>query len=75
MVNAYDINPGSTTPKITSMSMSMSMSMTMLDLCSWTWSNRVFPEISPLVVHKNDQVRMPIGNLTMNKEPHLLPRP
>ncbi len=59
LLNAYDIDPGSYTPKI----------MTMLDFNLWSWNSRIFPGIDPLVVRKNDKVRFRIGNLTMTNHP------
>jgi hypothetical protein len=59
LLNAYDIDPGSYTPKI----------MTMLDFNLWSWNSRIFPGIDPLVVRKNDKVRIRIGNLTMTNHP------
>ncbi len=59
ILNAYDIEPGSRTPKI----------MTMLDFNIWTWNSRVFPGIDPLVVRKMDKVRIRVGNLTMTNHP------
>ena len=59
LLNAYDIDPGSFTPKI----------MTMLDFNLWTFNSRVFPGIDSLVVRKNDRVRIRIGNLTMTNHP------
>ena len=59
LLNAYDIEPGSYTPKIS----------TMLDFNLWTWNSRVFPGIDPIVVRKNDRVRIRIGNLTMTNHP------
>ncbi len=59
LLNAYDIDPGAFTPKI----------MTMLDFNLWTWNSRLFPGIDPLVVRKNDKVRIRIGNLTMTNHP------
>ena len=59
LLNAYDVDPGSYTPKI----------MTMLDFNLWSWNSRVFPGIDPLVVRKNDKVRIRIGNLTMTNHP------
>ncbi|WP_348729783.1 copper oxidase [Rheinheimera texasensis] len=59
LLNAYDIEPGSYTPKI----------MTMLDFNLWTWNSRTFPGIDPLVVRKNDNVRIRVGNLTMTNHP------
>jgi len=59
LLNSYDIDPGAYTPKI----------MTMLDFNLWSWNSRVFPGIDPLVVRKNDKVRIRIGNLTMTNHP------
>jgi FtsP/CotA-like multicopper oxidase with cupredoxin domain len=59
LLNAYDIDPGSYTPKI----------MTMLDFNLWSWNSRIFPGIDSLVVRKNDRVRIRIGNLTMTNHP------
>ncbi|MDP3357060.1 MAG: copper oxidase, partial [Polaromonas sp.] len=59
LLNAYDIDPGAYTPKI----------MTMLDFNIWSWNSRVFPGIDPLVVRKNDKVRIRMGNLTMTNHP------
>ena len=59
LLNAYDIEPGSATPKI----------MTMLDFNLWSWNSRIFPGIDPLVVRQNDKVRLRIGNLTMTNHP------
>ena len=59
LLNAYDIDPGSYTPKI----------MTMLEFNLWSWNSRIFPGIDPLVVRKNDRVRIRIGNLTMTDHP------
>ncbi len=59
LLNAYDIDPGSYTPKI----------MTMLDFNLWSWNSRVFPGIDPLVVRKHDKVRIRMGNLTMTNHP------
>ncbi len=59
MLNAYDIEPGSSTPKI----------MTMLDFNLWSWNSRIFPGIDPLVVRKMDRVRIRVGNLTMTNHP------
>jgi manganese oxidase len=59
LLNAYDIDPGAATPKI----------MTMLDFNLWTWNSRIYPGIDPLVVKKNDKVRIRIGNLTMTNHP------
>ena len=59
LLNAYDVEPGAATPKI----------MTMLDFNLWSWNSRIFPAIDPLVVRKNDKVRIRIGNLTMTNHP------
>jgi FtsP/CotA-like multicopper oxidase with cupredoxin domain len=59
LLNAYDIDPGSYTPRIN----------TMLNFNLWTWNSRAFPGIDPLVVAKNDRVRIRIGNLTMTNHP------
>ncbi|NML16935.1 multicopper oxidase family protein [Azohydromonas caseinilytica] len=59
LLSAYDIDPGSYTPRI----------MTMLDFNLWTWNSRVFPGIDSLNVRKNDRVRIRIGNLTMTNHP------
>ena len=59
LLNAYDIDPGSYTPKV----------MTMLDFNLWSWNSRVFPGISPLVVRQHDKVRIRIGNLSMTNHP------
>ena len=59
LLNAYDIEPGSYTPKI----------MTMLDFNLWTWNSRVFPGIDSLNVRQGDRVRIRIGNLTMTNHP------
>ena len=59
LLNAYDIEPGSATPKI----------MTMLDFNLWSWNSRIFPGISPLVARQGDRVRIRIGNLTMTNHP------
>ena len=59
LLNAFDIEPGSATPKI----------MTMLDFNLWCWNSRVFPGISSFNVRQGDRVRMRIGNLTMTNHP------
>jgi manganese oxidase len=59
LLNAYDIDPGSYTPKI----------MTMTDFNIWSWNSRVFPGIDSLHVRLNDKVRIRIGNLTMTNHP------
>ena len=59
LLNAFDIEPGSYVPKI----------MTMLDFNLWCWNSRMFPSLDPLVVSKNDRVRVRVGNLTMTNHP------
>lgn len=59
LMNAYDIAPGSYTPRVN----------TMTDFNLWTFNSRAFPGISPLVVRQNDRVRVRIGNLTMTNHP------
>ena len=59
LLNAYDVDPGSFTPKV----------MTMLDFNLWTFNSRVFPGIDPMVARKGDRVRIRIGNLTMTNHP------
>jgi FtsP/CotA-like multicopper oxidase with cupredoxin domain len=59
LINAYDVEPGSATPKIN----------TMLDFNLWSWNSRVFPGIDHLVVRKGDKVRVRMGNLTMTNHP------
>ncbi len=59
LLNAYDIDPGSFTPKVN----------TMLDFNLWTFNSRVFPGIDPIVCRLNDQVRIRIGNLSMTNHP------
>ena len=59
LLNSYDIDPGSATPKIT----------TMMDFNLWTWNSRAFPGIDSLNVRKGDRVRIRIGNLTMTNHP------
>ena len=59
LLNAYDIEPGSCTPKVN----------TMLDFNLWTFNSRVFPGIDPMVARTGDRVRIRIGNLTMTNHP------
>ena len=59
LLQSFDIDPGSKTPKI----------MTMLDHNLWAWNSRMFPGIDTLNVRKNDKVRIRIGNLTMTNHP------
>jgi manganese oxidase len=59
LLNAFDIDPGSYTPKVN----------TMLDFNMWCFNSRVFPGIDPLVVRTGDRVRVRAGNLTMTNHP------
>jgi FtsP/CotA-like multicopper oxidase with cupredoxin domain len=59
LLNAYDIDPGSATPRV----------MTMLDFNLWTFNSRVFPGIDAMPVHLGDRVRIRIGNLSMTNHP------
>jgi hypothetical protein len=59
MLNAFDIDPGSYTPRVT----------TMMDFNLWCWNSRVFPGIDHLPVRLGDRVRVRIGNLTMTNHP------
>ena len=59
LLNAYDIEPGSYTPKTN----------TMIDFNLWTFNSRAFPGIDPMVVRKGDRVRIRTGNLTMTNHP------
>ncbi len=59
LINAFDIVPGSYTPRVN----------TMLDFNLWCWNSRVFPGIDPIVVRKDDRVRIRMGNLTMTNHP------
>jgi FtsP/CotA-like multicopper oxidase with cupredoxin domain len=59
LLNAYDIDPGNYTPNVN----------TMLDFNLWTINSRAFPGIDPMVVRKDDRVRIRLGNLTMTNHP------
>ena len=59
LMSAYDIEPGSYTPKI----------MTMLNFNLWTWNGRIFPGIDSFNVRQGDKVRIRVGNLTMTNHP------
>lgn len=59
LLSSYDIEPGSYTPRVAEM----------LNFNLWAFNSRVFPGIDPLVVRKNDRVRIRVGNLTMTNHP------
>ncbi len=59
LLAAYDIEPGSATPRPSEMS----------DFNLWTWNSRVFPGIDPLVARTGERVRVRVGNLTMTNHP------
>jgi FtsP/CotA-like multicopper oxidase with cupredoxin domain len=56
---AYDIEPGSYTPRTSEM----------LNFNMWTFNSRVFPGIDPMVARLGERVRIRIGNLTMTNHP------
>ncbi|CAH0302347.1 Copper resistance protein A [Massilia sp. Bi118] len=59
LLSAYDIEPGSYTPKVN----------TMLDHNLWTFNSRVFPGIDTMPVRQGERVRIRVGNLTMTNHP------
>jgi FtsP/CotA-like multicopper oxidase with cupredoxin domain len=59
LLNAYDIDPGSFTPKVN----------TMLDFNLWTINSRSFPGVAAMVAARGDRVRIRMGNLTMTNHP------
>jgi FtsP/CotA-like multicopper oxidase with cupredoxin domain len=59
LLASYDVEPGAATPKTS----------TMTDFNLWTFNNRVFPGIDPLVARTGDRVRIRVGNLTMTNHP------
>ncbi len=59
ILNAYDIEPGSATPRVN----------TMLNFNLWTWNSRAFPGIDPFVARTGERVRIRVGNLTMTNHP------
>ena len=59
LLNAYDIDPGSYTPKVS----------TMLDFNLWTFNSRAYPGIDAMVARLGERVRIRVGNLTMTNHP------
>jgi FtsP/CotA-like multicopper oxidase with cupredoxin domain len=59
LLNAYDIDPGSFTPKVN----------TMLDFNLWTINSRAYPGIDAMVAGLGERVRIRVGNLTMTNHP------
>ena len=59
LLNAYDIEPGSYTPRVNEM----------LDFNLWTFNSRAFPGIDTMNVRQGDRVRIRAGNLTMTNHP------
>jgi FtsP/CotA-like multicopper oxidase with cupredoxin domain len=59
LLNAYDISPGSFTPKVS----------TMLDFNLWTFNSRAYPGTAPMVARQGERVRIRVGNLTMTNHP------
>lgn len=58
-LNAYDISPGSFTPKVS----------TMLDFNLWTFNSRAYPGTDPMVARLGERVRIRVGNLSMTNHP------
>jgi FtsP/CotA-like multicopper oxidase with cupredoxin domain len=58
-LNEWFIKPGASTPDPT----------VMLDFNVFTFNSRVFPGTAPMLVRRNDRVRIRIANLTMNSHP------
>ena len=59
MLHNWDVEVGTATPKAS----------TMTEFNLWSFNSRVFPGTAPLVVRKNDRVRIRIGNLSMHDHP------
>ncbi len=59
MLHNWDVEAGTATPKAS----------TMTEFNLWSFNSRVFPGTAPLVVRKNDRVRIRIGNLSMHDHP------
>jgi len=59
LLHNWDVEAGTATPK----------AGTMTDFNLWSFNSRVFPGTAPLVVRKNDRVRIRIGNLSMHDHP------
>ncbi len=59
LLNAYDIDPGSLTPKVN----------TMTDFNLWTFNSRAFPGVDAMVAGVGERVRIRVGNLTMTNHP------
>ena len=59
LLNAYDITPGSSTPKVS----------TMTDFNLWTFNSRAYPGTAPMVARLGERVRIRAGNLTMTNHP------
>ena len=59
LLSSYDIDPGSYTPKTS----------TMLESNLFTFNSRVFPGIDPMVARQGERVRIRVGNLTMTNHP------
>ena len=59
LLQSFDIDPGTYVPKVA----------TMVDFNLWCINSRTWPGLDPLVVRKNDRVRVRVGNLTMTNHP------
>jgi manganese oxidase len=58
-LNEWSIKPGTATPDPT----------VMLDFNVFTFNSRVFPGTAPMLVRRNDRVRIRVANLTMDSHP------
>jgi len=59
LMNAYDIDPGAYTPKVS----------TMLDFNLWTFNSRAYPGIDAMVARLGERIRIRVGNLSMTSHP------
>jgi len=59
LLNAYDIEPGSYTPRVNEMT----------DFNLWTINSRAIPGVDSMNVRQGDRVRIRAGNLTMTNHP------
>jgi FtsP/CotA-like multicopper oxidase with cupredoxin domain len=59
LMNAYDIDPGAYTPKVS----------TMLDFNLWTFNSRAYPGIDAIVARLGERIRIRVGNLSMTSHP------
>ncbi|HTO80404.1 MAG TPA: copper oxidase [Methylocystis sp.] len=59
MMSAYRIDPGASLPQVSEMT----------DFNLWAWNSRVFPGIDPMVIGREDRVRLRMANLSMTNHP------